>query len=149
MPLNKNKENKTHKIRRVLFIDDEMITLQTGQLMLENLGYKVVIAEGGLRGLELLKENNFDLILLDLMMPDMHGLDVLKKIRANKHLKNIPVLLQTGLKNDDDITEAYKLGILGVIPKPYNKKILKDILEKTSSTLSCLSVRSQESQEEI
>ena len=98
--------------------------------MLENLGYYVVIADGGIEGLKLIRQNKFDLVFLDLMMPDIYGLDVLRDIKTDKNLKKIPVILQTGIKNQKDIEEAFKLGVEGVINKPYNKQTLKNILHK-------------------
>jgi len=96
--------------------------------MLEALGYDVITADGGVSGIELLKTNIIDLVLLDLMIPDIYGLDVLKYIKEKEEFKNIPVIIQTGIKDSDEINKAYKLGASYVLLKPYNQKDLKDII---------------------
>ena len=96
--------------------------------MLEDLGYDVITADGGISGIELLKTNVIDLVLLDLMMADVYGLDVLKYIKEKEEFKNIPVIMQTGIKDSDEINKAYKLGAAYVLLKPYNQKDLKDII---------------------
>jgi len=115
--------------KRILFIDDEPTVLLVSELILRSLGYDIITADGGTRGIEVLKTENVDLILLDLMMPDIHGLDVLKSIKENEELKNIPVIMQTGIKDNHDIDMAYKLGASGVLIKPYNKEDLKNAIE--------------------
>lgn len=116
--------------RKVLFIDDDIVVLQMGKLMLKDLGYDTILADGGKKGVELLNTNKkIDLILLDLMMPDMYGLDVLRYIKSQKTLREIPLILQTGVRNQEDIDAAYKLGIFGVLAKPYNKKDLLSVMD--------------------
>lgn len=115
--------------KNILFIDDDPIVLLISKMMLEGLGYNVITAEGGLIGIEMLKTNNIDIILLDLMMADIYGLDVLKYIRKSQKFKNIPVILQTGIKNNKDIDAAYKFSDVYVLSKPYNKDDLKNTLK--------------------
>jgi CheY-like chemotaxis protein len=102
--------------------------------MLEDLGYDVIIAEGGVIGIEMLKKsnknNNIDLILLDLMMPDICGLDVLKWIKKDQKFKHIPVILQTGVQTSNDINTARKFSNVHVLLKPYDKEDLKDVLKE-------------------
>jgi DNA-binding NtrC family response regulator len=114
--------------KKILFIDDDPTILLISEMMLEHLGYDVITADGGISGIELLKTNIIDLVLLDLMMTDIYGLDVLKYIKEKEEFKNIPVIIQTGIKDSDDINKAYKLGASYVLLKPYNQKDLKDII---------------------
>ena len=114
--------------KKILFIDDDPTILLISEIMLEALGYDVITADGGVSGIELLKTNIIDLVLLDLMIPDIYGLDVLKYIKEKEELKNIPVIIQTGIKDSDEINKAYKLGASYVLLKPYNQKDLKDII---------------------
>lgn len=99
--------------KKILFIDDDPTILLISKLMLEDLGYDVIIAEGGVIGIEMLKKsnknNNIDLILLDLMMPDICGLDVLKWIKKDQKFKHIPVILQTGVQTSNDIIQLVSL----------------------------------------
>ena len=62
------------------------------------------------------------------MMADIYGLDVLKYIKEKEEFKNIPVVIQSGIKDSDEINKAYKLGASYVLLKPYNQKDLKDII---------------------
>ena len=114
--------------KKILFIDDDPTILLISEIMLEALGYDVITADGGVSGIELLKTNIIDLVLLDLMMTDIYGLDVLKYIKEKEEFKNIPVIIQTGIKDSDEINKAYKLGASYVLLKPYNQKDLKDII---------------------
>ena len=114
--------------KKILFIDDDPTILLISEIMLEDLGYDVITADGGVSGIELLKTNVIDLVLLDLMIPDIYGLDVLKYIKEKEEFKNIPVIIQTGIKDSDEINKAYKLGAAYVLLKPYNQKDLKDII---------------------
>ena len=114
--------------KKILFIDDDPTILLISEMMLKDLGYDVITADGGGSGIELLKTNDIDLILLDLMMADIYGLDVLKYIKEKEEFKNIPVIIQTGIKDSDEINKAYKLGAAYVLLKPYNQKDLKDII---------------------
>ena len=114
--------------KKILFIDDDPTILLISEIMLEALGYDVITADGGVSGIELLKTNIIDLVLLDLMIPDIYGLDVLKYIKEKEDFKNIPVIIQTGIKDSDEINKAYKLGASYVLLKPYNQKDLKDII---------------------
>lgn len=116
--------------KRILFVDDEPTVLLVSELILRSLGYDVIIADGGTSGIELLKTENVDLVLLDLMMPDIHGLDVLRFIKGKEEFKNIPVIMQTGIKDTHDIDEAYKLGAAGTLIKPYNIKDLNDAIKE-------------------
>ena len=114
--------------KKILFIDDDPTILLISEIMLEALGYDVITADGGVSGIELLKTNSIDLVLLDLMIPDIYGLDVLKYIKEKEEFKNIPVIIQTGIKDSDEINKAYKLGAAYVLLKPYNQKDLNDII---------------------
>lgn len=120
--------------KKILFIDDDPTILLISKLMLEDLGYDVIIAEGGVIGIEILKKsnknNNIDLILLDLMMPDICGLDVLKWIKKDQKFKHIPVILQTGVQTSNDINTARKFSNVHVLLKPYDKEDLKDVLKE-------------------
>ena len=75
--------------KKILFIDDDPTILLISEIMLEALGYDVITADGGVSGIELLKTNIIDLVLLDLMIPDIYGLDVLKYIKEKEEFKNI------------------------------------------------------------
>ena len=114
--------------KKILFIDDDPTILLISEIMLEDLGYNVITANGGVRGIELLKTNIIDLVLLDLMLPDIYGIDLLQYIKTEEEFKNIPVIIQTGIKDTAEMNRAYKLGAAYILLKPYNKNDLKDIV---------------------
>ena len=114
--------------KKILFIDNDPTILLISEIMLEDLGYNVITANGGVRGIELLKTNIIDLVLLDLMIPDIYGIDLLQYIKTEEEFKNIPVIIQTGIKDTAEMNRAYKLGAAYILLKPYNKNDLKDIV---------------------
>jgi CheY-like chemotaxis protein len=71
-----------------------------------------------------------DIILLDLMMPDMHGMEVLKTIRATPILSHLKVIVQSGSHDPEDMRQALELGSIGYVSKPYNKDNLTKCIEK-------------------
>ena len=96
--------------KNVLLIDDENETAQVFQTGLSSAGYSVVVAANGQSALDAVKNNKFDVILIDQMMPDMSGIDVLKTLKANEETKNIPVAMLTNFGHDEMIKEALNLG---------------------------------------
>ncbi|AIL65263.1 chemotaxis protein CheY [Rickettsiales bacterium Ac37b] len=123
---------QTTKSANILIIDDEDACLMSMELLLFGSGYNLHKAVGGYAGLEYLKEHfkEIDLILLDLMMPDIYGLNVLAEIKQNPELAKIPVILQTGSSDSAEIERAFTLGIFTYIKKPYQKQNIMYELEK-------------------
>jgi two-component system sensor histidine kinase ChiS len=116
--------------KKVLLVDDEHSCLISGSLILQAAGFEVVTADGGESALALLKHEEFCLIFLDLMMPDIYGLDVLSEIKNNPKLKKIPVILQTGASDNVEIAKAFSMGIAAYISKPYDKKRMTKIINE-------------------
>ena len=119
-----------NKQKKILFIDDEEITSTVGKLIIEDLGHKVTVVQSGQEGLNLLKKYQFDFLFLDWLMPGICGLDILKEIRKDKKLEKLLIVIQTGITNKEELEDAYKMGVIAAISKPYNKDILKKILEE-------------------
>ena len=118
--------------RKIMVVDDNTDILYVVKEKLERLkdGYKVTGASSGKKCLELLKGGEIpDLILLDIMMPDMNGWDVLAKLRNKSAWKNIPVLFLTA-KTDDTSKGLGTLTSDGYITKPFDATDLYDIIEK-------------------
>jgi len=114
--------------KKVLFIDDDSSVLLISEIILKDLGYDVIVASGGTKGLELLS-TDIDLVILDLMMPDIDGFDVLKHIRQDNKFKDIPVIIQTGINDDKLIMNINLHNKVYILLKPYNKTKLKEIIE--------------------
>jgi Na+/proline symporter/signal transduction histidine kinase/CheY-like chemotaxis protein len=119
------------KTLNIMIIDDEETVRMSGSLIIESMGHKVVTMDGGTSALEYLNSGGsekIDLILLDLMMPDMYGLNVLERLKGNNKLRDIRVVLQTGSEDRKEIDKAYQLGIIAHLHKPYGKKAFKQML---------------------
>jgi CheY-like chemotaxis protein len=104
-------------MKKILLVDDEHETATVFQTGLATAGYDVVIAQDGKSALERVKESVFDLILLDQMMPDMSGNDVLRTLKQNEATKNIPVAMLTNFGHDELVKEALNLGASDYILK--------------------------------
>jgi len=105
-------------MQRILVIDDEESIRELLKDFLESKGFHIVIASDGESGLNILKEESFDLFLLDLMMPGMSGLDILRERAARKI--DIPAIVITAHATVQTAVEAVKLGAFDYITKPFN-----------------------------
>jgi CheY-like chemotaxis protein len=75
-------------------------------------------------------DKSVDIILLDMIMPDIEGVEIVKQLREQSRYKKTPIILQTGIKYDSDLIELQKFYPLGYISKPYNKQELQEEIEK-------------------
>jgi diguanylate cyclase (GGDEF)-like protein len=107
----------------ILVIDDEKANLLVLNTILSR-DYTVYTAKSGAEGLKLAQADLPDLILLDIIMPDMDGFEVLKCLKAAEELKNIPVIFITGLDNDTDEEKGLVLGAVDYITKPFKNAIV-------------------------
>jgi len=112
---------------RVLLVDDETVFVDSLTNVLTRRGIRVQSAPDGYRALELLSNERFDVIVLDLRMPGMHGLDTLKAIRERDAL--IPVLLLTGHINMNHVSEALQAGVSDFLMKPCPAETLVSSIE--------------------
>lgn len=117
-----DQKSNLNKMPRLLVVDDERVVCKTIQRMLEPEGYILDSAQDGIRGIELFQRNGVDLVLLDLNMPDMSGVDFLKHFR--KMDANVPVIIITGYPQSDLMYEAMQYGPLILLPKPIGKQQL-------------------------
>lgn len=112
---------------KILVIDDEPAILAVAQTCLEMLGtWEILTASSGKEGLEKAKSQQPDLILLDMMMPDLDGLTVLKELRAHPTTQDISVILLTGKGQSLEKANYDDLKIAGIIPKPFDPLKLAD-----------------------
>jgi len=106
---------------KILAVDDEQRMVRFIQLNLEQDGFEVVTAYNGKEALEQVRTQLPDLILLDIMMPDINGFDVLKKIRE---VNNVPVIMLTAKGEEDDRIQGLELGADDYITKPFSPREL-------------------------
>ncbi len=111
---------------KILIIDDhDAVRLLLGLTLKDN--YNVVTKRDGIDGMAWLAAGNIpDLIILDMQMPRLNGLDFLKQLRSSGMFKLIPVLLVSANDNEREITESFDLGIIDFISKPFNPVKLKE-----------------------
>jgi len=121
-------------MKKILFIEDESTLQKTFSDILKDEGYEVLNAFDGEEGLRLAQQELPDLILLDLILPKMHGFDVLKSLKENPETKDIPVIVLTNLEATTDIEKALELGATTYLIKANYS--LKEILEKIKSALN-------------
>ena len=121
-----------HAIPNILMIDDEEVCLNSIELLLHGSKYNLIKAKSGQAGLKYLRQHHksISLIMLDLMMPDMYGLNVLAEIKNDPKLFNIPIILQTGTSDEDEIVKAFDMGIFSFIRKPYQKQVILEEIGK-------------------
>ena len=109
---------------RILVVDDNPDSLAIMRTILENHGYEVVAAGNGTDGLAVVRSTPVDLVLLDVMMPDMSGIEVLQQIKLDAATGRLPVILVTAKTQDDDLLSGYEYGADYYIPKPFTAKQL-------------------------
>ena len=117
--------------KRVVCIEDEPEMIDLISLILGRKGYEVIGAHGGLAAFDVILENNPDLILLDLMMPDMDGWEVYQKVKADSELKNIPVVVVTAkAQSIDKVLGLHIAKVEDYISKPFSPQELINSVEQ-------------------
>ena len=122
---------QTSPIIRVLVVDDSTMSRRKMAMAIKKLGHdRVVEADSGEAALSILKENDVDLILLDIMMPGLDGFGVLEVLRADKRLSSIPVLVISGMDGDmESVARAIELGATDFLPKEFNAVLFRARVE--------------------
>src|SRR5712672_2827606 len=105
---------------RILIIDDAPANIQTLSSILKERGYNINIATNGRQGLEVLERIRPDLILLDIMMPEMDGFDTCRRIKASTAWREIPIIFITAKTDTADIVRGFELGAVDYVGKPFN-----------------------------
>jgi len=126
--------------RTIMVVDDEPEIVTVVRLMLEQKGFNVRCANSGQQVFADLKEQKPDLIILDILMPEMDGLEVLRRLKGAPETSSIPVIMLTALDKDEDILAGYKLGANYYIPKPFTKTQLMTGINRLLSGDQSLSV---------
>jgi len=124
---------------KILLVDDDAKNLQVAMSILKD--YNVIYAQSGEKALDLIKENHFDLILLDVVMPTLDGYSVCREIKKNQKARNIPIIFLTVKDDEKDIVKGFEEGAVDYITKPFFSAVLLKRVElhlKLSSTMKDL-----------
>lgn len=129
-------------MNKILVIDDDIAINELIKVNLEMAGYDVFSALDGVKGFALCKQELPDLVILDVMMPDVDGYTVAKYIRENPSTKDIPILMLTALGQLDDKIKGFDIGVDDYLVKPFETEELKvrvrALLKRTHSTFESL-----------
>ncbi len=112
----------------VLVVDDEQIVLRSCERILSAEGYYVETSLSALNALELLKKNTYDLLITDIKMPEIGGIDFIRQVRAKN--PDINVIIMTGYPSQENIREALSLRIVDYLPKPLSPAVLVEATNK-------------------
>ena len=110
--------------KRILVVDDVTKNIQLVASFLKQAGYDIYFALNGQTAIKHVKNIDFDLVLLDIMMPEVDGLEVCQQIKANHKTKDIPVIFLTAKTDADSVAKAYQSGGVDYITKPFNRSEL-------------------------
>jgi len=115
----------SNEIGRILVVDDNRMNRVKLSISLEGQGHQVELAEDGGQALALLKQQDFDAVLLDIVMPGMDGFQVLEKMKADPDLRDIPVIVISALDEIDSAVRCIEDGAEDYLPKPFNAVLLR------------------------
>ena len=122
-------------LAKVLLVDDDSLVLKSVAGVIENAGFAVETASRGKEAIEKFTSSPPNVMVIDAIMPEMNGFEVMRKIRTNEAWKKIPIIVLTGLKAPDDATLARSAGASDVLVKPVDgativKRIKYHLFEK-------------------
>jgi len=115
-------------VKRILVVDDDENILSLERTILEQKGFDVTTAGGGVEALKLLGDQTFDLVLLDVMMPEVDGFTVCRKIKEDPRTKEVPVIFLTAKGGGEALAEGFESGAVMYINKPFTANKLLTIV---------------------
>ena len=111
--------------KRILVVDDEARVREMLEFRLRLFGYEVLTAANGSEALDVAASEKPDLVLLDVMMPELDGFQVCSRLKQNEATKNIPVVMLTAKAEAKDVTRAFNSGAEDYVVKPYDPVVLQ------------------------
>ena len=132
--MKKDSTSSTQKRPEILIAEDSLTQATQLKHLLESHHYKVSVAQNGKQAMDRLSKHKPSLVISDILMPEMNGYELCKKIKSNKNTEDIPVILLTRLSDPEEIIEGLSCGADSFITKPYNEKHLLSNIEKILST---------------
>lgn len=123
-----NDRPTTAKSFRVLVVDDKVVVRDLFERAMKVMGHKVVCVEDGRKAIEKIKEEPFDIVFLDMIMPGMDGLETFKIIKELN--SELPVVMMTGFAIEGEMKEALKLGAFDCLYKPFDILKGREVIDK-------------------
>lgn len=116
--------------KRILIVEDEESLLKLETILLTVKGYEVVGALNAKEAFESLSQNSFDLVLLDIMLPDIDGFEVCRRIKLAPETANIKVVMLTAKKSPEDQAKGFASGANAYLTKPFKSAMIMGVIEK-------------------
>jgi two-component system chemotaxis sensor kinase CheA len=117
--------------KRILVVEDSLTTRALLKSIISSLGYEVITANDGVEGLNILTENKTDLVLTDIQMPEMDGLELARLIKQDPEIQNIPVVIVTSLDSEDEVRKGMEAGAEAYIKKgEFDQKVMLEMLQR-------------------
>lgn len=110
--------------KTILIVDDSRLNIQVLSDILKEKSYRIALARSGKMALEFVEMKRPDLILLDIMMPEIDGFEVCRRLKSKDETKNIPIIFISGLDKSKDIVKGFKAGAVDYIVKPFQKEVV-------------------------
>ncbi|MBN1897806.1 MAG: response regulator [Spirochaetes bacterium] len=117
---------------KIIVVDDDQLITESLSHFLQKEKYNVYTAENGSKGLDLIYKTKPDLIIMDIVMPVMNGVEVIKKVKTDARLKKIPIIVMTAIRDFTTIVQLKKMGVGEYIAKPFE---MEDVLSRIKRTL--------------
>lgn len=115
---------------KILIVEDEESLLRLESILLTSKGYEVIGARNGRQALEAVQAERPDLVLLDIMLPEIDGFEVCRQIKSNPETGQIPVIMVTAKKAGDDMTRGEEVGADWYITKPFKSAMVIETIQR-------------------
>ena len=115
------------KKKNVLVVEDEKLVAMDIKKIINTEGHEVITAPNGIDALRLIEDSQIDLVFLDLVLPDINGVEILKGIKKAK--RDLPVVIITGYPDSEIMNQALELGPISALKKPFNREQIRDLLK--------------------
>lgn len=120
--------------KKILVVDDDPYILMSLEFLMKKNGFDVMVARNGTEALEIVEKQVPDIVLLDIMMPDVDGYAICKHIKGSKKLKEAKVVFMSAKSKESDIQKGYDLGASLYVTKPFStRQLLKQVQELMQS----------------
>jgi|GEM_PF-648073 len=117
-------QNETEKKQKVLIVDDIPKNIELAANILRTKNYNVTYAKSGISALQKIESIDFDLILLDIMMPEMDGFEVCKQLKGNEKTRDIPIIFLTARTETENVVKGLEMGAVDYVTKPFKTEEL-------------------------